>query len=602
MTTKITGAEQITWDLSVLYHSVDDPQIEADSKTLLQMVSRFVADYQGKIGTLNASELVEAYQGLEAIYDLAGKQYTYASLNFSTFSTSAQWGALLQRVRELYSKVQQDLVFVELEWNAVEESRAQAILADPALGSYRYHLEVARMNKPYQLSEAEERLMIAKDVTGSQAWTRFFDQVMASLQVDFDGEKLPMPQVLSKMQDANREVRVKASESITNALNSRKMELTYIFNTLLADKATDDAMRKYPSWITARNMSNKAPDAVVEALINTVTSNYELVHRHYSLKRVLMGYDELFDYDRYAPLALKKSEAFYTWEEAKQIVLKAFESFSPTIAMIANRFFEENWIHAPVMQGKRGGAYASYGTKSTHPFVFVNFTGDTKDVMTLAHELGHGVHMYLASQNQTLMSMYTPLTTAEMASTFAEMVVFDDLMRRETDPEVRLSMIAKKVEDSFATIYRQISMNRFEEAMHTARRQEGELSTERLSELWMTTQKAMFGDSVTLREQYSTWWSYIPHFLHTPGYVYAYAFGELLVMALYNLYRKEGEAFVPKYQRLLSDGDSDYPNNLLAKVGVDLNNPQFWQEGIEALRELVNEEEALAKQLYADKF
>ena len=283
------------------------------------------------------------------------------------------------------------------------------------------------------------------------------------------------------------------------------MELTFIFDTLAADKATTDRLRKYPTWITPRNLSNKAPDSVVEALIETVTSNYELVARHYRVKRALLGYDELYDYDRYAPLPLKESDRFYTWDEARQIVTKAYTGFSPRIGQIVERFFAENWIHAPVMPGKRGGAYASYATKATHPFIFTNFTGKTRDVMTLAHELGHGVHMYLASEAQDEIGRYTPLTTAEMASVFGEMIIFQDLMAREDDPEVGLAMISGKLEDSFATVFHQVAMNRFEDAMHTGRRSEGELSTERLSEMWITTQRAMFEDSVTLRDDYALW-------------------------------------------------------------------------------------------------
>jgi oligoendopeptidase F len=599
---KATGAEAVVWDLSVLYTGLDDPQIDADAQATQHLVDAFVAQYKGKMATLSAQQLAQAYRDMEALYELGYKAMTYAQLNFTTFSQDPQWGGFLQKMTERLSGLQQQMVFFDLEWNAIPDEQAHATLQDPALGSYAYHLAVSRMRKPYQLSEAEEKLLIEKDVTGASAWTRLFDQIMGAMNLDFDGKPTPMPQVLAKMQHPERDVRIKAAEAITNGLKNRNMELTYIFNVLLADKASDDKMRGYPSWVTSRNISNKAPDSVVDALVKTVTSSYGLVARHYTLKRKLLGYDELFDYDRYAPLALKKSNQLYTWDEAKNIVLKAFESFSPNMAMIASKFFDENWIHAPVMAGKRGGAYASYGTKGTHPFVFVNFTGTAGDVKTLAHELGHGIHMYLAGKNQSLFSMFTPLTTAEMASTFAEIVVFSDLMSKESNPEVQLAMLAEKIDQNIATIFRQVSMNRFEDAMHTARRNEGELTSQRLSELWMTTQKAMFEGSVNLRDDYSSWWSYIPHFLHTPGYVYAYAFGELLVMALYSLYKKEGSPFVPKYEQLLSDGDSDYPDKLLAKVGVNLNDPQFWAEGVAVLEAYVQQEEALAKQLYPDKF
>ncbi len=597
-----TGAEQVVWDLSVLYSGIDDPQIAQDTEAVKAMTQAFVAAYRGKVATLTAAQFVQAYHEMEALYDLMLKQTTYASLNFSTFSTDPQWGGFLQKMQEFASQIQQQLVFFELEWNALDDDHAARILADPALGGYRYHLEVARLNKPYQLSEVEEQLLLEKSVTGSSAWTRFFDQLMGALRVAWEGAQLPLQQALTRLYDNDRSVRARAQQAITDALAAKKMELTYIFNVLAADKASDDKRRGYPSWITPRNISNKAPDSVVNALIQAVTANYALVARHYRLKRALLGLDELFDYDRYAPLNLKDSDKFYTWEEARGIVLNAFQRFSPRMAMVAAKFFDENWIHAPIILGKRGGAYASYGTKSTHPFVFVNYDGKARDVETLAHELGHGVHMYLAKEAQPLTSMFTPLTTAEMASTFAEMVVFDDLMARESDREAQLAMLVGKVEGSFATIFRQIAMNRFEDAMHTARRSEGELTTERLNALWLETQRAMFGDSVTMTDNYGLWWSYIPHMLHTPGYVYAYAFGELLVLALYNIYKQQGESFVPNYEAVLAAGDSDYPDKLLARVGVDLNDPNFWAEGIKLLEALVSQEESLARELYPEKF
>lgn len=600
---KQTGAENVLWDLSVYYSSPDDPQIEKDLAEVDTMVKSFVTDYRGKVASLVAEEIGEAYERTEAIYELIGRAGNFAGMNFTVFSTDSKWGAFNQKITEKYSEIQQQLVFFGLEWNEMDDARAAELIKDPVLRNYRYHLEVERQYKPYQLSEAEEKLLIEKSVTGSSAWTRFFSQVQASIQVDFKGEKMPMPQVLAILSASpEREDRKAAADGITAALKDKAMELTYIFNTLAADKASDDRLRGYPSWITSRNMSNKASDATVEALIKAVTSNYDLVARHYRIKKALLGFDELFDYDRYAPLNLKESDAFYTWEDAKRITTEAYSAFNPRMGEIARRFFDENWIHAPVMHGKRGGAYANYGTKSTHPWVFVNYTGTADDVSTLAHELGHGIHMFLAGESQTPTSMYTPLTTAETASVFGEMIVFQDLMKKESDKEVQLAMLTEKIEGSFATVFRQISLNRFEDAMHTARRTEGELTTERLNELWMKTQNDMFQGSVTMRDDYAQWWSYIPHFLNSPGYVYAYAFGELLVLALYNLYEQTGASFVPQYVELLASGDSDYPEKLLAKVGVNLNDPNFWNEGIEQLRKLVDQEEALAKELYPDKF
>jgi oligoendopeptidase F len=600
---KQTGAEHIVWDLSIYYSGLDDARMDTDLQQVNQQVDAFVSDYRGKVAALTAEELGEAYERMEAILDLFGRVASFASLNFSVYSNDPQWGAFIQKITELDAVIDQKMVFFGLEWNEIEDARAEELLRDPVLRSYRYHLETSRRYKPHQLSEAEEKLLIEKSVTGRSAWTRLFQQIMSSIMLDYRGNKLPMPQVLSILSGSpEREARKDAADAITAGLRARNMELTYIFNVLAADKASDDRLRAYPSWITARNLSNKAPDEVVEALVNAATSSYDVVARHYQVKKKLLGFDELFDYDRYAPLNLKESSTFYTWEEARKIVLDAYSAFSPRMGEIAARFFDENWIHAPVMQGKRGGAFASYGTKSTHPWVFVNFNGTANDVMTLAHELGHGLHMYLAGEKQTLFSMYTPLTTAEMASVFGEMIVFQDLMSKESDDEVRLSMLANKIEGAFATVFRQIAMNRFEDGMHNTRRSAGELSSDQLSAIWMETQKAMFQGSVTLRDDYSIWWSYVPHFLSTPGYVYAYAFGELLVLALYNLFQQQGASFVPLYTDLLASGDSDYPVNLLAKVGVNLNDPDFWQQGVQLLRSMVDQEEALARKLYPARF
>ncbi|MEL6309116.1 MAG: M3 family oligoendopeptidase [Chloroflexota bacterium] len=600
---KETGAENVLWDLSVYYDSPDDPNIEKDLVAIDERVDQFVTDYRGKVGELVAEEIAEAHHRTEAILDDFYRVASFANLNFTVYSTDPQWGALIQKVTERGSTLQQKMVFFNLEWNAIPDERAEELLADPVLRDYAYHLEVERQNKPYQLSEAEEKLLIEKSVTGNSAWNRFFNQVMASLTAEFDGETLPFQQVLSKISgNPNRDERKQAADNVTEALRSKTMELTYVFNVLAADKASNDRVRGYPSWITSRNMSNKASDETVEALIKTVTDNYNLVAEHYTVKKALLGYDEMYDYDRYAPLDLKESDAFYTWEDAKRIVLTAYGDFDPRMGEVAQRFFDENWIHAPVMQGKSGGAYASYGSKSTHPWIFMNYTGTANDVMTLAHEMGHGLHMYFAAEKQTLMSMYTPLTTAETASVFGEMIVFQDLMKKESDKEVKLAMLTQKIDDTFATVFRQISLNRFEDAMHKARRSEGELSTERLNELWMQSQNDMFQGSVNMREEYSQWWSYIPHFLGTPGYVYAYAFGELLVLALYNLYEQTGDSFIPQYIDLLAAGDSDYPANLLKPVGVDLDDPAFWGQGVELIRQLIAQEKDLAQELYPDKF
>ena len=543
-----------------------------------------------------------AYRALEAIYDLRGRLGAFAYLNFSTDTGDTAFQAAVARVEELEASLSQKLVFFDLEWNALDDEAAAAILNDPAVAGYRYYLEAERRYRPYNLSEAEEQIIIEKQVTGSGAWTRFFTQLTSAFRFDWLGDEVNMTFVLNKLRDADRDAREMAWRKLSDKLNEKAMELTFIFNTLALDKANGDRRRGFKSWVSSRNLSNKASDEVVEALISTVTSNYGLVARHYQLKRALLGYDELYDYDRYAPLNLKESEAFYGWEQARDIVLAAFDNFSPRMQAVARKFFDQRWIHAPVLPNKRGGAFAASTVASANPFVFLNFLGDARDVTTLAHELGHGIHMYLSGKEKGLFALYTPLTTAEMASTFAEMLVFQDLMAAEDDDEVKLAMLTEKIEDTFATVFRQISMNRFEDKMHTARRSEGELTSARFNELWLETQRDMFGDSVAITQEYGSWWSYVPHFLHTPGYVYAYSFGELLVLALYRIYQEEGEAFVPKYIELLAAGDSDYPDKLLAKVGVDINDPGFWQKGIDVIGEWVTQAEKLARQLYPKSF
>jgi oligoendopeptidase F len=597
----VTGAENIVWDLSPLYASVDDPDLQQDIVTVKADAEKFAIEHRGKVGSYDAEELREMVEQYNDIYRRSARIESYAYMMFSVDSANPAIGALLQQVNETESYVRQQTVFLELEWNTLEDGHVDGLLKNPVLAPYAHHLEVMRSSKPHQLSEAEERIILEKDVVGIQAWNRFYDQFLTGLRYEFDGESKNLSEVLKKGYHPDREIRQRALASVGTTLRDNLSTLSFMYNVMATNKAIDDRLRNYPTWISSRNLANKAPDSVVEALIQSVTSNYEIVARHYRLKRVLLGLDELHEYDRYAPLATKESNKTYTWEEAKTIVLNAFYAFSEETGQAAQRFFDENWIHAAPSDTKRGGAYATPVTPDVHPYVFMSYTGTARDVMTLAHELGHGIHM-LFSSNGVLNDLYTPLTTAETASTFAEMLVFHDLLSREDDKEVQLSMLVQKIEDSFATIFRQVSMNRFEHGLHTTRREKGEPSPEQISDIWMETQGAMYGDSLTLTDNYRVFWSYIPHFIHTPGYVYAYAFGELLVLALFNIYQQEGASFAPKYLEVLKAGNNNYPDAIIAKVGVDLNDPNFWNEGINALSALVDQEEALARELYPEKF
>ncbi len=402
--------------------------------------------------------------------------------------------------------------------------------------------------------------------------------------------------MLSDLYSPEREVRETAAAELSEGLQSALLPLTHIFNTILLDKSIDDRLRRYPHWLSARNLGNEAGDAMVEALVETVCSRYDLVGRYYRLKRRLLGYEELFDYDRYVPVTAPV-ETTISWAEAKEIVLASYAAFSPEMADIASRFFTNGWIHALPMPGKRNGAFAHPVVPSSHPYVFLNFTGSRRDVMVLAHELGHGVHQYLA-RAQGLFNSETPLTIAESASVFGEMLVFRNMLKRTVSPSERLGMLCSKIEDTLSTVFRQVAMNRFEERVHSARRNRGELDTDFISNAWIETQTAMFGDSVRLLDHYRIWWSYIPHFVHSPGYVYAYAFGELLVMALYEQYQREGPDFVPKdlgfiskYLKFLESGGRDEPRELLLPFGVDLADPGFWDRGIRIIEELIAEAE-----------
>jgi len=392
------------------------------------------------------------------------------------------------------------------------------------------------------------------------------------------------------MHEPDRNTRRDAALGFTQGLNDHLRTLTFVFNTMLAEKASDDRLRNHASWLSARNLSNEVSDEIVDTLVAAVSGRFDLSKRHYALKRRLLGVEEMFDYDRYAPLP--EADASYTWEQARDIVLAAYGSFHPEMARIARRFFDESWIDAAVTPGKRGGAFSHGAVPSAHPYILMNFTGRVRDVQTLAHELGHGIHQYL-SRSQGILQADTPLTTAETASVFGEMLVFKTLLDRESDPASRLSMLVTKIDDTMATVFRQISMHLFEAEVHSHRRTSGELNSQEISRHWRSTQEKMFDGSVTLGQHYDVWWSYIPHFIHTPGYVYAYAFGELLVLALYEEYLRRGESFADAYIELLSAGGSDWPHNLVARLGVDLTARDFWDNGLNAVEALIEEAEGL---------
>lgn len=589
-----TGAENIHWDLSDLYDSVKDPNLQKDKKEAGELADDFARKYKNKVSGLEEEEMKHALQEYEGLLDLIGKIGSFAHLIWSTDTNNAEYGKLMQEANELSSEIHQKLVFFDVEWLSVDEDRAREFIESKTLVHYKHYLETSRRYKDHILSEKEEQVLSAKSVTGRSAWNRYFDETMGAARFELDGEELTQQEVLSKLHEPDRDLRKRAHASLTDTFRELNRSLTFIFNTILADKNTDDKLRGYSSWISSRNLANEIKDETVEVLINAVTNRYNLVQRFYELKRSLLGYERLYDYDRYAPLL--KTEKEIKWDEAREMVLDSYADFHPRIGSIAGEFFENHWIDAAIKPGKRGGAYSASTVPSVHPYVFMNFDGKIRDVQTLAHELGHGVHQYL-SREQGPLQADTPLTTAETASVFGEMLVFQKLMRKLDDPKEKLALLIGKIDDTIATVFRQVSMNRFEHAMHTKRREEGELTSGDFSELWRRTQEDIYGDSVTLTEEYNLWWSYIPHFLHTPGYVYAYAFGELLVLALYEEYKHSGNGFSDKYLAMLKAGGSDWPENIVGKLGLDITKPNFWDNGLTAIEKMVEQAEELAQQL-----
>lgn len=578
--------EVILWDLSDLYSNPADPQIAADSEWLKRRISDF-SSYRGKVAELGPEQLLEAVRMLEEIYERAEKLLAYAYLEFSTRTLDAGASAFFQSMKEFSSQIRRDTLFFRLEWTKIEDGPAEALTKSAALSKYAHYLASLRRYRPHLLSEPEERILAEKSPAGSSAWEALFDKMLGRLR--FGEKEKTQSEVLAGLYSVDREERKRAAAELSDGLQTLLLPLTHIFNTVLLDKSIDDRLREYPHWLSARNLDNEIGDATVSALVSAVCSRYDLVERYYFLKKKLLGYDELFDYDRYAPVCTQTG-AGISWEEAREIVLTSFEDFSFEAAKIARLFFEKQWIHASLLPGKRSGAYSHPLIPSAHPYVFLNFTGSRRDVMTLAHELGHAVHQYLA-RKQGLFNCNTPLTTAESASVFAETLVFRSLLKRTDSKEERLGLICSRIEDTFATVFRQVAMHRFEERVHNARRTRGELDQEFIGSAWMQTQAAMFGNSVRLLDHYKTWWSYIPHFVHSPGYVYAYAFGQLMTAALYEQYLREGPDFVPAYLEFLESGGKAEPCELLRPLGVDPTDGGFWERGLKIVEGLIDEAE-----------
>src|SRR3954447_14004611 len=577
------------WDLDPLVDAKGEEGALAALEDADRRAAAFAERYAGKVEDLDGAQLVEAMRAIAEIEDLAGRAGSYAGLRFSTDTADPARGALLQKVQELGTAIETKLLFFGLEWAALEDDRAEELLGAEGLDFARHFLRNERRYRPYLLSEPEEKILTEKQVSGRAAWGRLFAEHVSAIKVGDEGESLEV--ALARLASADRELRQRTARDVTAAFEPGLRTRAFIFNTLLSDKATDDRLRGYPSWITSRNLSNEVSDESVDALVDAVASRYEEIpQRWYRLKAQMLGLPKLADYDRAA--AVIAEEPSFGFGEARDLVLDAFDSFSPEMASLAKRFFDERWIDAPVRPAKRGGAFATTAVPSVHPYVLLNFTAKRRDVLTMAHELGHGLHFALAA-HQGILQQHTPLTVAETASVFGETIVFGRLLEQAPSPESRLALLAESVEGSIATVFRQIAMNRFEHSVHTARREEGELSVERFGELWAASQHDLFGDSVEVTDDYRAWWSYIPHFINTPGYVYAYAYGQLLALSVYRRYEEEGASFVPSYLEMLATGGSRSPAELGRIVGVDLDDPGFWASGLDLIeRELDAAEQA----------
>jgi oligoendopeptidase F len=580
------------WDLDELAEGEGAQGVARQLDRATELAEAFATTYAGHLAEIDTGQLAAAMHQLEELHDLMGRAGSFAALRFSTDTADPERGALLQHVQERGTAIETKLLFFELEWAALEDEHAERLLASDELAFIAHYLRSARRYRPHLLTEPEEKILAEKAISSQAAWGRLFGELTAALDVPLDGEDVKLEVALSRLQSPEREVRRVAAEAISGALEPGIRTRAFIYNTLVHDKAVEDRLRHYPTWLSSRNLANEASDESVLALIEAVRRRYDIPQRWYALKAQLLGLPRLADYDRSAPVTAE--DVTFGFAEARELVLDTYASFSPVAGEITRQFFDGRWIDAPIRPSKRGGAFCAYTVPSAHPYVMLNFTARRRDVLTMAHELGHGLHAALA-RPRGIFHQSTPLTLAETASVFGEALVFGRLLDAASSPQERLSLLAESLEGAIATVFRQMAMNRFEHLVHTRRRSEGELSVDRINEFWTETQVELLGDAVEVTDGYRTWWSYVPHFITTPGYVYAYAYGQLLALSVYRRYIEQGESFVPRYLELLSAGGSRSPEELGAIVGIDLADPGFWDSGLALVEEqLTAAEEAAA--------
>jgi oligoendopeptidase F len=587
------------WNLNDLYPAIDSPEVAVDLVKGDAECVAFEETYKGKLAEIAASpdageKLAIAIKRFEAIEDLLGRLISYAGLIYTGDTTDPKRTKFYGDVQERITTASSHLLFFTLELNRIDDALIEKALQNPAFGHYRPWIEDVRKERPYQLDDKLEQLFHEKSVTGRGAWNRLFDETIAAMHFKIDGEELPLEPALNVLMDPSEEKRHRAADTISETLRTELRTFTLITNVLAKDKEISDRWRGFKDIADDRHLSNRVEREIVEALVSAVRASFpRLSYRYYALKAKWFGKDKLDYWDRNAPLPKFETRTI-GWNEARDTVLSAYGAFSPKMASVAKRFFDDRWIDAPSRPGKSPGAFSHPTVPSAHPYVMVNYLGKPRDVMTLAHELGHGVHQVLAAPNGALMAP-TPLTLAETASVFGEMLTFRSLLSKITDPREKKAMLAQKVEDMLNTVIRQIAFYTFERRVHTERKN-GELTSEQLGKIWLDVQGESLGPAIRLGEGYDVYWTYIGHFIHAPFYVYAYAFGDCLVNSLYAVYEKSNAGFAERYLAMLAAGGTKHHSELLKPFGLDARDPKFWQTGLDLIDSMISEIERLDAQ------
>ncbi|WP_096021446.1 M3 family oligoendopeptidase [Campylobacter lanienae] len=563
------------WDLSKFFNSSDE--LDKFCLDLQNRANEFKTKFSQNLSNLNANEFQNAMSEYEEILSSIGKIMSYAYLKFAKDTST---GAFLAKYEEICAKIEEIVLFFEIEFNELKSEIQNNFISNTP--KFSYYLENLAKNKPHQLSFLEERILLRTANTGASAFSRLFDESMARARFEFRGQSLKEEEILSKLSSDDREIRKEAAIALSQGLKPMQHLLTYIYNMIKTDLKNSCELRGYEYGESSRHLSNQIEKSSVDSLIKASENSFDLVSKFYDKKREILGFDKLYDYDRYAPLGGDEKMEF---DEAKSIVIKAFSEFSPLFGDLAKRAFDENWCDVYPDENKQAGAFSHSASSDIHPFVLLNFTGRRRDLFTLAHELGHSIHQYL-SYSVGYLSSHTPLTTAETASVFCEMLVFE-YIKNSLPKEQRVALLAGKIEDIFATLYRQINFTTFERRIHSY---EGEISSDEIDRIWLEESKKMFGESLILNDYYKIWWSYIPHFIHSPFYCYAYSYAQLLVLALFGLYKSgKCENFVEIYTKFLSLGGSKSPKELVGMFGFDIDDEKFWNIGIDQVANLVNE-------------